>query len=85
MKKEITKDMTIEEILMTDESLGEVLLGFGMHCIYCPMGRMESLEEACHAHNVDLDFMLKKLNEVLNFSVKGAIKSEKKVKKAKLN
>ncbi len=85
MKKEITKDMTIEEILMTDESLGEVLLGFGMHCIYCPMGRMESLEEACHTHNVDLDFMLKKLNEVLNFSVKGAIKSEKKVKKAKLN
>lgn len=81
MKKEITKDMTIEELLNINEDFGEVLMGFDMHCIFCPMGRMETLEEACQVHGVDVEFALKKLKEVQNFSVKGKIKSNQKVKK----
>ncbi len=84
MKKEINKDMTIAEVLSMDESLGEVFLGFDMHCIYCPMGRMETIEEASEAHGCDLELLLKKLNEVLNFSVPGKVKSAKKVKKGTL-
>ena len=84
MKKEITKDMTIEEILKIDQSLGEILLGFDMHCIFCPMGRMETLEEACQAHGADINFVLKKLNEALNFQVKGKLKSDKKLKKGNM-
>ena len=81
MKKEITKDMTIDEVLKVDESLGEILLGFDMHCIFCPMGRLETVEEACQVHGTDVDFVLKKLNEALNFQVKGKVKSTEKVKK----
>ena len=82
MAKQIKKDMTIGDVLKIDESLGEVFLGFGMHCIYCPMSQMETLEEASEFHQIDLDLLIKKLNEQVNFSVEGAIKSKKKVKKA---
>lgn len=59
---QITKDMTIKDILEMDETLTEVLLGFGMHCIYCPMSQMETLEEAAEVHGIDVDFLVKKLN-----------------------
>lgn len=65
MKKEekINKDMTISEVLSIDENLAEVFLGFGMHCISCPVSQMETVEEACLVHGVDADFVLQKLNE----------------------
>lgn len=59
---QITKDMTIKSVLEMDETLAEVLLGFGMHCIYCPMSQMETLEEAAEVHGIDVDFLVKKLN-----------------------
>jgi len=84
MKKEITKNMTIGDVLKIDESLGDVLLGFGMHCIYCPMSQMETLEEAAEVHDIDISLLIKKLNEAINFTVEGALKSDKKVKKGKM-
>lgn len=65
MKKKttITKDMTIGEVLEKDESLAEIFMGFGMHCISCPVSLMETVEEASEVHGVDIDFLLKKLNE----------------------
>ena len=64
-KVKITKDMTIGEIIELDENLGEVFLGFGMHCISCPVSQMETVEQASQVHGVDLEFLLKKLNENL--------------------
>lgn len=65
MKKKttFTKDMTIGEVLKVNEKLGEVFLGFGMHCISCPVSQMETIEEASMVHGVDVEFLLKKLNE----------------------
>ncbi len=65
MKKKsvITKDMTIGEVLKVNEKLGEVFLGFGMHCLSCPVSQMETIEEASMVHGVDVEFLLKKLNE----------------------
>ncbi len=62
--KKITKDMIIDDVLALDESLGEVFLGFGMHCIFCHLGLEETVEEAAAVHEVDADFLVKKLNEV---------------------
>lgn len=64
-KKEdlINKDMTIGEVLAIDESLVDVFMGFGMHCISCPVSQMETVEEACLVHGLESDFVLKKLNE----------------------
>lgn len=62
-KKKITASMTLSEVLALDESLSEILLGFGLHCFSCPLSQMETLEEAAMVHDVDLKYMLKKLNE----------------------
>lgn len=67
MKKQkeelINKDMTIGEVLEMDENLADVFMGFGMHCISCPVSQMETVEEACLVHGLECDFVLKKLNE----------------------
>ena len=59
----ITKDMIIDDVIKLDERLGDVFLGFGMHCIFCHMGMEETVEEAAYVHQVDVDFLVKKLNE----------------------
>lgn len=68
MKQEnkITKDMIIDDVIKLDERLGEVFMGFGMHCIFCHLGLEETVEEAANVHEVDVDFLVKKLNEVYN-------------------
>ncbi len=62
-KQTITKNMTIGEALAINENLAEIFLGFGMHCISCPVSQMETIEEASMVHGVDVDFLIKKLNE----------------------
>lgn len=62
-KDKITKNMTIAEVLALDESLSDIFMGFGMFCIFCHMGSMETIEEACAVHEIDLELLLKKLNE----------------------
>lgn len=61
--KEFSKDMTIGQVLKNNPNLEEVFLGFGMHCVACPVSQMETVEEAAAVHGVDVDFLLKKLNE----------------------
>ncbi len=62
----ITKEMIIDDVINLDKNLGEVFLGFGMHCIFCHLGLEETIEEAANVHGVDCDFLVKKLNEVYN-------------------
>ena len=63
-KIEITKEMTLAEVLNYKKDAPAVLIGFGMHCFSCPMAQMETLEEAAMVHGADLDLMVKKLNEL---------------------
>lgn len=60
---EINKDMIIDDVLALDDSLGDIFLGFGMHCIFCHLGMEETIEEAALVHQVDVDFLVQKLNE----------------------
>ena len=59
-----SKEMKVEQALKLNEKASDVLMGFGMHCFSCPFSLMETLEEAAQAHNVDIDLMLSKLNEL---------------------
>ena len=61
--EKITKKTTIGEVLKLCPNAETILQGFGMHCVYCPMSQMESLEEAGTVHDADIDLMVKKLNE----------------------
>lgn len=58
----ITKDMLIGEILRVSDKAPEVLLGIGMHCLGCPSSQMESLEDACMVHGVNVDEVVAALN-----------------------
>lgn len=66
----ITKNMIIDDVLSLDENLGEVFLGFGMHCIFCHLGLEETVEEAAEVHEVDVELLVKKLNEVYEQDIK---------------
>ena len=70
----VNKDMTVGEILGKYSNAKEILGGFGLHCFGCPMSQMETIEQAAAAHGVELDFMLKKLNEDLEAQDKAPAK-----------
>jgi hybrid cluster-associated redox disulfide protein len=65
MALQVTKDMLIGEILQQDMSVAVILMNSGMHCVGCPSSQMESLEEACMVHGLDVDTVLKDINEYL--------------------
>ena len=54
----ISKDMTIGELIRTDENIVPILMREGMHCIGCPSSIGESLEEACMVHGLDVNAVL---------------------------
>lgn len=55
---QITKEMTIGEILDTKPAVAPILLSIGMHCLGCPSARGESLEEAAMVHGIDIDELM---------------------------
>ena len=55
---EITKDMTIGEILRTTPDVAPILMNAGMHCLGCPSAQGESLEEAAMVHGLDIDSLM---------------------------
>lgn len=59
---EITKDMTIGEILRTNADVAPILMEAGMHCLGCPSAQGESLEEAAMVHGMDIEELMAKIN-----------------------
>lgn len=61
--KEITKNMTIMEVLQINPACEKVLSSVGMHCFGCALARGETVEQAAGVHDIDVDELVKKLNE----------------------
>lgn len=59
----ITKDQTIGEVLKLNPNAAQILMRFGMGCLGCPSATMETLEQACYIHGLELEEVLNKLNE----------------------
>ena len=55
---DITKDMTIGEILRTNPDVAPILMNEGMHCLGCPSAQGESLEEAAMVHGMNIDDLM---------------------------
>ncbi|GFI45065.1 hypothetical protein IMSAGC019_00375 [Lachnospiraceae bacterium] len=58
---QISKDMTIGEILRANPDVAPVLMEAGMHCLGCPSAQAESLEEAAMVHGMDIDDLMAKI------------------------
>lgn len=63
--KQVDKSMIISEVLGLDNRLAPILMASGMHCLGCPSSQMESLEDACLVHGLNVDDLVGKLNDYL--------------------
>ena len=61
---EITKEMTIGEILRRNPEAAPVLMEAGMHCLGCPSAQGESLEEAAMVHGIDIDNLMEAIGKL---------------------
>lgn len=59
----ITKDMIIGQIMKDYPNAESVLVSVGMHCLGCPSSQMETLQDACIVHGLDVNDVLEKLNK----------------------
>jgi len=62
MAIQISKDMTIGEILSQRPDIAPILMEIGMHCLGCPASQGETLAEAAMVHGIDGDLLLEKIN-----------------------
>ncbi|MDD6491558.1 MAG: DUF1858 domain-containing protein [Firmicutes bacterium] len=58
---QITKEMTIGEILRANPNVAPILMEAGMHCLGCPSAQAESLEEAAMVHGMDINDLMAKI------------------------
>lgn len=59
----ITKDMTIGEVIKNKPEAAEVLASFGMGCVFCPSAQAETVEQAAMVHGLDLNQLMEALNK----------------------
>lgn len=59
----ITRDMKIEEIIRKYPKTIAVLKGFGLDCSACSIAEYEDLAHGAGVHKVDIEELLKRLNE----------------------
>ena len=62
----VTRDTVIGEVLDFDVGTAKFFFEMGMHCLGCPASRGESIGDACAVHGVDVDTIVKNLNDYLN-------------------
>ena len=61
----ITKDTIIGDILRIAPQTAPIFMSIGMHCLGCPASRGETVEQACMVHDVDVNELLAKVNEMI--------------------
>lgn len=61
---DITREMTIGEILRANPDVAPVLLEAGMHCLGCPSAQAETLEEAAMVHGIDIDELMTAIRDI---------------------
>lgn len=61
----ISKDMTIGEVVRNYPDCVEVLFSFGMGCVGCPSAQAETIEEASKVHGIDVEKLVKALNDIV--------------------
>ena len=66
MAGQVSKEMTIGEILAINPMVAPILMEIGMHCLGCPSAQGETLEEAAMVHGIDVELLVEKINEAIN-------------------
>ena len=61
----ITKEMGIMDIVQEHPETVEVFQKFGMGCIGCAAAHFENLEAGAKVHGIDIDAMVKEMNDII--------------------
>jgi hybrid cluster-associated redox disulfide protein len=59
----IQKEMKIEDVLRKYPQTASVFERFGIDCVNCELSRYEDLAHGARVHKIDLETLLKGLNE----------------------
>ncbi|MBN1389544.1 MAG: DUF1858 domain-containing protein [Candidatus Thermoplasmatota archaeon] len=59
----ITRDMSIMEAIQRYPDIIGVFVAHGLGCIGCAMANFETIEQGAIAHGMDLESLMKDLNE----------------------
>lgn len=59
----IEKTMKIGDFCEQYPEKIDILLEAGMHCLGCPASQEETIEEACEVHGIDVEDLIKVLND----------------------
>ncbi|AMJ40825.1 hydroxylamine reductase [Anaerotignum propionicum] len=62
----VTGDMIMGDILRKYPETASALMECGMHCLGCPSSQMESLADACMVHGLNVEDVLKSVNDKIN-------------------
>lgn len=60
----ITKEMGIMEVVQKYPEAANVFAAFGMGCLGCAAAHFETIEEGAMAHGMDIEALMKALNEI---------------------
>lgn len=58
----ITKNMTIQEVVEKNPDSIKVFQEHGLHCIGCAVARFENIEQGALAHGIDVNALINDLN-----------------------
>ena len=64
MSQQITKDMTFAQVMRMHPDVVKVFSKYNLGCIGCMGAQAESLEQGCSAHGLNVDEVLKDLNQL---------------------
>lgn len=65
METAITKNTLIGVIVRKHPEVAPIFARYGMGCVTCSLGQMETLEAAAKEHDIDLTALLKDLNQAI--------------------
>jgi len=62
----ITKEMSIGEVVQKHPETVPVFMQHGLHCLGCAIASFESIEQGAQAHGMDVEALVKGLNEAVS-------------------
>lgn len=72
MKQSITKDMSILDVVQLYPDTAEVFMNAGMGCLGCAAAHFENIEQGALAHGIDVDALIKGLNECIGAALEAS-------------
>lgn len=69
---QITKDMSIMDVVGKWSETADVFMKHGMGCLGCAAARFENIEQGAMAHGIDVDALIADLNKAVEGKENGS-------------